>query len=393
VASVGLSKRLALLTVLALFAGSASSPAFAQCSFDDRCATAVCKPDGTCNVTPLPNGTPCDDFNDCTTIDQCAAGMCTGIGFAPENTTCNDGNPCTTNDKCNPAGQCAGTALAVDSPCSYPGLGCSGTCVSFFGSPIFCQLCPGSNPCAPGLCNFSTGQCEPFNPCDEGCQTSTCEVVQTAPGFPDTFDCPDLTNKPDNTACEDFNDCTVNDRCQSGECVGTGFSGPPLTPTAVRTQSPGSGTPTPTPTATLPQPTATRTATQPLPTATRTVTVPPPTATRTATLPPTPTATTALPSPTTTGSVATATPTTGAQPTETPTLGVTQTPGTGCIGDCDHNSKVSATELVRGIDIVLGKAPLSSCMAFPDRTTLTVVDVGQAVAAALGDCRETSAVR
>jgi len=389
VASAGLRTLLAL-AVLSLLAVAESTPVFAQgCSFDEQCNTAVCKNDGTCNVTPLTNGTSCNDFNPCTTVDQCASGKCTGTVPAPQNTACDDGNPCVVSEKCNASGQCVGTPLADDTTCFYPGLACPGKCTTLVGNH-FCQLCAGADPCTMGTCNFSTGQCQAFGFCDTGCQTGDC-VVQSFPPFGDIPVCMNQQDKPDNTACDDFNSCTTNDSCQQGECTGTGFSGPAPTSTPFFTPPTvaGTSTPTPTRTATVPAATATRTATVPPPTAT--ATQPVPTATRTATVPPpTATKTTALPSATATSPAATPTMTSGAQATLTPTF---PTPATGCIGDCNHNGKVSAAELVNGIDIVLGKAPLSSCMAFPGRTTLTVVDAGQAVAAALGDCAENPAAR
>ena len=367
VASVGLRTLLAL-ALLGLLAVAEGTPAFAQfCSFDERCSTAVCKNDGSCNVTPLTNGTPCDDFNPCTTVDQCDAGKCAGMAPAPENTPCDDGNPCVVETSCNLSGVCAGRPLADDTTCFYPGLACPGKCITIpvVGSHI-CQLCKGADLCSLGTCNFSTGQCQTFDFCDSGCQTGDCTIEHTQ--FGDFPTCTNQQDKPNNTACDDFNSCTTNDSCQSGECTGTGFSGPAPTSTPFFTPPTVAGTSTPTPT---------RTATVPAPTATRTATMPPPTATTT----------TALPSATATSPAATPTMTSGTQATKTPTVG---TPGPGCIGDCNHNGKVSAPELVQGIDIVLGKAPLSSCMAFPGRTALTVVDAGQAVAAALGDCRETA---
>jgi hypothetical protein len=61
--------------------------------------------------------------------------------------------------------------------------------------------------------------------------------------------------------------------------------------------------------------------------------------------------------------------------------------GTGCLGDCDGDHKVSAEELVTGIDIVLGIVPANSCTAFEGSGSapVTVVEVATAVDNALND--------
>lgn len=69
----------------------------------------------------------------------------------------------------------------------------------------------------------------------------------------------------------------------------------------------------------------------------------------------------------------------------TPTLG----PPTGdCIGDCDADGAVSVAELVRGVNIALGRAPIEECPAF-DRTgrrTVTISELVAAVNSALRGC-------
>lgn len=109
-----------------------------NCStFDDQCNTASCDPfggDGNCDIlTPLPDGTGCDDTDPCTLNDACLAGICGGFAVdcsgltdicndgvcdpgsgvclrqpANEGGVCDDGLPCTTNDRCSD-GTCSGT--------------------------------------------------------------------------------------------------------------------------------------------------------------------------------------------------------------------------------------------------------------------------------------------
>lgn len=53
-----------------------------------------------------PDGTPCDDANDCTENDQCQAGACVGSP-RPDGSPCSDGNRCTNPDTCM-NGACVG---------------------------------------------------------------------------------------------------------------------------------------------------------------------------------------------------------------------------------------------------------------------------------------------
>lgn len=135
--------------------------------------------------------------------------------------------------------------------------------------------------------------------------------------------------------------------------------------------------------AVIPTPTATPTFT-PVPTGTST-----PTSTGTATPDdtdtpgpsPTPTLT-----PTTNPSL-TATPT-PTSPDGTVTATPTGTPGTDCVGDCNEDGTVSADELVRGVNIGLGRFPLSVCPSLDVEGdgVVSVVDLIDAVAAATGPC-------
>ena len=50
----------------------------------DGCNTGSCDANQVCQPTPLADGTVCDDFSLCTNMDQCTAGVCSGV----LNTTC-----------------------------------------------------------------------------------------------------------------------------------------------------------------------------------------------------------------------------------------------------------------------------------------------------------------
>ena len=77
----------------------------------------------------------------------------------------------------------------------------------------------------------------------------------------------------------------------------------------------------------------------------------------------------------------TPTPTQLTTPTATPTLGP-------CIGDCGHDNKVTVDELVKGVNIALGNANLSTCPEFDcnQNGSVTVDCLVKGVSAALNGC-------
>ncbi|MGD9764923.1 MAG: DNRLRE domain-containing protein [Candidatus Binatia bacterium] len=85
----------------------------------------------------------------------------------------------------------------------------------------------------------------------------------------------------------------------------------------------------------------------------------------------------------------TGTPTSTPVPTSTPA-----TPGV-CIGDCDGTGVVQVNELILGVNIALGLAPLSACPAFdPDGSGMvTVADLITAVNNALTGCPAAQRVK
>lgn len=213
------------------------------------CQTGECDPVTGC--VPKPNGSQCDDDNECTSDDACSLGACLG-------TAVTDGQPCqdnlglcTTGDQCR-SGQCRGELHS-----------CSDT---------------DHNKCTSEFCSFATGACVtlPAKTCTGTCDAGTCDPLT---GF--------CLPADDGVLCDDGSACTENDSCSGGAChgipIGSGGSTPSPDPTATVTS-------TSTSTATT---TVTRTGS---PTNTR-----PPTFTRTATIPPTVTHTsTSTASPTTT---------------------------------------------------------------------------------------------
>jgi hypothetical protein len=96
-----------------------------QCDvYPDQCdGTSV-----TCPDLKKPDGTLCDDHNDCTVSDACEAGVCTPGTPAAPGTSCEDGNPCTSNDSCDASGHCVGGSPTDCGPCM--------TCNPFLGGCV-----------------------------------------------------------------------------------------------------------------------------------------------------------------------------------------------------------------------------------------------------------------
>ena len=140
---------------------------FNPCTEGDHCDEGVCKPgstvgcddqdvctDDSCDVQAgcvhTHNQAPCNDLNECTTGDVCAAGVCAG----PDGLNCDDGKICT-DDSCVPDSGCV--HLNNSAPCSD-----NNSCTED-------DSCSGGS-CQPGsLINCNDG--------DE-CTTDSCDPVQ-----------------------------------------------------------------------------------------------------------------------------------------------------------------------------------------------------------------------
>jgi protocatechuate 3,4-dioxygenase beta subunit len=86
------------------------------------------------------------------------------------------------------------------------------------------------------------------------------------------------------------------------------------------------------------------------------------------------------------GSGQTATPSaTSVAATPTPTLGGPVP----CIGDCDDDGSITVAELIRGVNIALGRSDLSTCSGFDENAngSVAVSELIQAVNAALRGCK------
>ncbi len=171
-----------------------------------------------------PPATPRDCPGPCTAIDSChVAGVCdTTTGTctnpsAPSGTACDDGNACTQEDTCL-AGLCVG------------------------GTPVTCVLPDSCH--LEGACEPSTGACvNPVRPDNSACNdgnactlNDSCQAGVCSGGSPKTCIAVDACHvsgtcdpgtgactspaAPEGTPCDDGNGCTTSDGCQAGTCIG-----------------------------------------------------------------------------------------------------------------------------------------------------------------------------
>lgn len=207
------------------------------CTHNDQCKNGVCKPGalklcvdgnpctddscqpGTGQCSFEPSSEPCSDGDPCTQDDQCKAGQCVPGGP----TDCNDGEPCTV-DYCDPTQGCSydlqpgclncskNIDCADGNPCTDDQCLLEGEIGKCAVVPLTGVPCTDQDPCMIGdTClngNCSPGEepnCFDGNPCtDDECNplNGTCDFV------------------PNELACDDDDDCTVQDHCENGVCVG-----------------------------------------------------------------------------------------------------------------------------------------------------------------------------
>ncbi len=214
------------------------APDGTPCLSDNQACTADTCESGTCEHSPLDEGTLCDDGLFCTTGTSCnIAGVCGG-----GEPSCEDNNACTA-DSCNEgAEQCTNTAAAPGAACDdldacTDGSTCNavGTCVGTM--PLACN--DGSE-CTADTCNSTTG-CV-FTPLEDSpcadnffCTIAeACTIDGNCEGIANCSDsnsctadsCDELGDVCSNVAtpgvsCEDGNECTESDSCDAlGVCDG-----------------------------------------------------------------------------------------------------------------------------------------------------------------------------
>ncbi|MCA9514921.1 MAG: hypothetical protein KC635_08265, partial [Myxococcales bacterium] len=259
-------------------AGACAGGAAVDCDDGNPCTLDGCDAGVGCLHQPVTGDVACDDGDACTTDDTCDVGFCVAQGFADEGASCEDGLFCTGADTCDGAGSCrpgadpcarpassclvgscdeiGGTCLSgpkdADAPCS-DGNGCTlgdhcsgagvclpgsdvdcgsesdecnaGTCRSLGPNDHVCDLSPRSAGVActnPDFCIVGS-QCDGEGGCVGGtardcqaeagdqCNSATCNTLQAK--------CV-RTPRPQNSTCDDGDDCTLTDRCSNGACVG-----------------------------------------------------------------------------------------------------------------------------------------------------------------------------
>jgi hypothetical protein len=236
------------------------------------CKAFLCV-DGLCEIQTQADGQACDDGNECNKNTACLQGACLG-----QEIDCDDSNPCTT-DSCDPTTGCTyeadNTAACSDgAPCTTNDSCLDGVCKA--GSP---KDCADDNVCTDDYCDTATGDCiaeGAAGACDDNddctdldaCQLGTCTGDPVCPCDLNT-PCPTPTNPCDGsyvcannycvvdtnasvkcsqddlnpcqlsvcqnvdgvaecqnlaistgTVCDDGDECTINDQCQSGQCSG-----------------------------------------------------------------------------------------------------------------------------------------------------------------------------
>ena len=147
----------------------------------EGCFTGLCIT-GECHFGYFVNGTPCDDANPCTTHGECFKGNCIRGEFIK----CIPPDQCQEEGKCNVlTGDCLylnkidGSPCNDDNPCTLIDQCYDGQCVS-----LQKKECPEINPCLlNGICNKTTGDCEyscklDGTPCDDGIWCNGMESCQ-----------------------------------------------------------------------------------------------------------------------------------------------------------------------------------------------------------------------
>ncbi len=209
-------------------AGSVCVPgAFLDCSDNNPCTVETCDVNTGCKFSYAQE--TCSDGNICTVGDNCQSGNCVGKSIFD----CDDGNPCT-DDSCQPVSGCIHVPNAI--PCS-DGDTCTigDTCIQGFCKSSETLDCDDGNVCTLDICDKVTGCvfqaipgfCDDLNECtsDDQCLGGACVGVGTLK-CDDNNSCTldtcepngGCSNKPLETTCNDGNPCTLNDLCFAGEC-------------------------------------------------------------------------------------------------------------------------------------------------------------------------------
>jgi len=186
------------------------------------CQKYYCEPlTGDCLLGNLQDGAECDDDSMCTLDDACDAGECKGKPLV-----CDDGNVCT-DDSCEPASGCVyinNTADCTDGNfCTENDKCADGVCKGTDMPDCECgedsdcaqqedgDMCNGTLICLQNKCVVDLDTIVNCGDTGDDCTVEYCE--------PATGECK-IKNQLDGTGCDDGNDCTYDDFCADGTCVG-----------------------------------------------------------------------------------------------------------------------------------------------------------------------------
>lgn len=190
--------------------GTKCVPPTTGCAED--CGDGYCI-DGVCCENP------CDDPPACQTAEgaTCADGKTCVYANVDDGTECDDGDACTEKDACT-EGACAGTALDCDdgNPCTADSCDQTDGCVND-GTDITTTGCAPDTLCASGFkcAGNKRGDCNPTDAVNCSAMTIGCNLGTCDEG---TGDCV-ATVLEDGAVCNDGNECTTDDTCQSGNCT------------------------------------------------------------------------------------------------------------------------------------------------------------------------------
>ncbi len=210
-----------------------------DCSaFDDACNEGVCS-GGTCSASPINEEGGCDDEDDCTVGDRCVSGDCLPTGpldCSAFDDACNEGvcsgGVCSASP-INEAGECDD-----DDDCTIGDRCVSGDCLPT--GPLDCSAFDDTcneGVCSGGVCSASpineAGECDDDDDCTIGDRCVSGDCLPTGPLDCSAFD--DACNEGvcsggvcsaspinEDGECNDDDDCTIGDRCVSGDCLPTG---------------------------------------------------------------------------------------------------------------------------------------------------------------------------
>ncbi|HOX46478.1 MAG TPA: hypothetical protein PK668_22935 [Myxococcota bacterium] len=180
-------------------AGCLACAADDDCQAPADCLGGTCQA-GQCAVTPLGDGTGCDDLDPCTSGDTCQAGACQGTAYS-----CDDGQYCNGAETCDGLGGCQNAGP----PCV---LTCKGACDEEADA---CQPDPPTTACEDGVsctgddaCDGAggcqgtpiPGYCGAAEECLPACSLDPSGCVRR----PDylVLTCPDIASAGDPAGCE-----------------------------------------------------------------------------------------------------------------------------------------------------------------------------------------------